>query len=85
MARENFGLWLFLVASLQFFLRTQCINVGITYVQEAGIKGGGKKLEHLEITFSFIIGFVICEQPCSLFGWKSSSVSFQRRVRRWDR
>ncbi|KAG7015115.1 Pectin acetylesterase 8 [Cucurbita argyrosperma subsp. argyrosperma] len=40
MARENFGLWLFLVASLQFFLRTQCINVGITYVQEAGIKGG---------------------------------------------
>lgn len=48
MAGENFGLWLFLIASLQFFLRGQCINVGITYVQEAGAKGAGKKLGKFE-------------------------------------
>ncbi|XP_038878207.1 pectin acetylesterase 8-like isoform X2 [Benincasa hispida] len=39
MASENFGLWLFFIASLQFFLKAQCIIVGITYVQDAGIKG----------------------------------------------
>ncbi|KAA0040176.1 pectin acetylesterase 8-like isoform X1 [Cucumis melo var. makuwa] len=39
MGCEKFGLWLFFVASVQFFLKAQCINVGITYVQDAGIKG----------------------------------------------
>lgn len=48
MARENFGFWLFMIASLLLFLKAQCINVGITYVQEAGAKGAGKKLEYLD-------------------------------------
>lgn len=40
----------------------------------------------LEITFSFFkkilrrFSFVIYEKPCSLFGWKSSSLSLQRRI-----
>ncbi|XP_022942524.1 pectin acetylesterase 8-like [Cucurbita moschata] len=39
MGSENFGLWLFFIASLQFFIRTQCTIVGITYVREPSVKG----------------------------------------------
>ena len=48
MGSENFGLWLFFIASLQFFIRTQCTIVGITYVREPSVKGAGKKPDPLD-------------------------------------